>query len=98
MLQRLTCGLNRSRIQRGRQVTKVDECQISYMDQCKYRLQLAFEDADEERIMMEEDAMAAAEVAAMAAAENDDGSDHQEYDYGNNNDDIEGDEFAIQML
>ena len=49
----------------------MDEEQISYMDQCRHRLQLVLEDADEERIMMEEDDMAAAEVAAMVAAEND---------------------------
>ena len=49
-------------------------------------------DADEERIMTEEDAMAAAEVAAMVAAENDDDIN------GNYNDDIEGEEYAMQML
>ena len=37
------------------------------MDQCRQRLQLALEDADEERIMIEKDAIAAAEVAAMVA-------------------------------
>ena len=36
------------------------------MDQCRQRLQLALEDADEERIMIEKDAIAAAMVARAA--------------------------------
>ena len=56
------------------------------------RTYLSMTDADEERIMTEEDAMAAAEVAAMVAAENDDDIN------GNYNDDIEGEEYAMQML
>ena len=70
----------------------MDEEQISYMDQRRHRLQLVLEDADEERIMMEEDAMAAAEVAAMVAAEND------VRRMKNNNDDIEGEEYSMQIL
>ena len=34
-------------MKRSRQVTKVDEKQIFYMDQCRHRLELALEDADE---------------------------------------------------
>ena len=38
VLQRLTCGLNRSTGWKGsRQVTRVDGGQISYMDQCRCR-------------------------------------------------------------
>ena len=84
-------------MKRRKQVTKVDEEQIPYMeeqipymDQCRYRLQLELEDADEEWIMMGED--------AMAAAGNDDDINLQEYDDGNNNNDIEGEEYAMQML
>ena len=35
---------------------------------------------------------------AMAAAGNDDDINLQEYDDGNNNNDIEGEEYAMQML
>ena len=72
---------------------------MTYLDHCQQRLQDGIDDAEEYRILQEEEAMEAAEAAnALQAAQFEEVADDMNVGENNEENEIGGEEYFMQLL